>query len=161
MFRLVVSASIALGALLISAPAALAQELVVCAQENEFCSVPYPTRVIYGVPGRSTSRYVSGRGIRCSNEVFGDPAPGAGKACAYVAGGGGERRGDRDDDDRRRWRTCANENEFCAFRGQRRVRYGRQGRFIEETFRNGTQCSNGAFGEDPAPGVGKVCQIMD
>ena len=92
MFRIAVFACVALGALLISAPGALAQELVVCAQEQGFCSVPYPTEVIYGVPGRSASRYVSDRGIRCSNEVFGDPAPGAEKACAYVARGGWERR---------------------------------------------------------------------
>ena len=163
MFRIAVSACVALGALLISAPGALAQELVVCAQEQGFCSVPYPTEVIYGVPGRSASRYVSGRGIRCSNEVFGDPAPGAEKACAYVARGGGRgaRRDDRDDGDRGRWRTCANENGFCEFRGQRRVRYGRQGRFTEETFRNGVQCNNGAFGGDPAPNVPKVCQVRD
>jgi hypothetical protein len=157
MFRSAAFASFIFGVLLISAPAVFAQEIVFCAEENGYCRVPYPTRVIYGAGGgRSASQYVSGRGIACSNRVFGDPAPGAKKTCSYVAG-----RGERYDDDRRRWRTCANEDGFCEFRGQRRVRFGRQGQFVEETFRNGTPCSSNAFGTDPAPGVRKMCQILD
>src|SRR6516165_5411209 len=66
-------------------------DLVPCAEENGFCRVPYPTRVFYGVPGRSTARDVSGGGIPCSNEVFGDPAPGVPKHCAYLAHGAGDR----------------------------------------------------------------------
>jgi hypothetical protein len=156
MFRSAAFASLIFGVLLMSAPAALAQQFVYCAEENGYCRVPYPARVIYGAGGRSASQYVTGRGIACSNRVFGDPAPGNKKTCSYVAG-----RGERYDDDRRGWRTCANEDGFCEFRGQRRVRYGRQGRFVEETFRNGTPCSSMAFGNDPAPGVPKVCQILD
>jgi hypothetical protein len=156
MFRLAAFASFIFGVMLMSTPAAFAQQLVPCAEEDGYCRVPYPTRVIYGSGGRSTSQYVSGRGIPCSNRIFGDPAPGARKTCSYVAG-----RGERYDDDRRRWRTCANEHGFCEFRGPRRVRYGRQGQFIEEMFRNGTPCNNNAFGNDPAPGVPKVCQILD
>jgi hypothetical protein len=66
---------------------ALAQNLVPCARENEFCRVPYPTQVVYGVPGRSTAVDVGGRGIPCSNEAFGDPARGIPKRCAYIARG--------------------------------------------------------------------------
>ena len=137
--------------------AALAQGLVPCAQERGFCRVPYPTRVIYGVPGRSTALDVKGRGVRCSNDVFGDPAPGASKRCAYVVRGYG---GPDDEDDAPRWRTCARENGFCDFQGRKRVRYGARGRFVEGTFRDGVDCDNETFG-DPAYGVRKACQVLD
>ncbi|WP_230531175.1 hypothetical protein [Microvirga roseola] len=68
-------------------PEAQAQRLVPCARENGFCRVPYPTTVVYGVPGRSVEMFVQGRGVPCSNRVFGDPAPGIVKRCSYVARG--------------------------------------------------------------------------
>ena len=61
-----------------------AQGLVPCASEGGFCRLPYPTRVIYGVPGGSTARYIRSSGVPCSNDVFGDPAPGLPKRCAFV-----------------------------------------------------------------------------
>jgi len=170
--------------LLAAMPAAFAQDLVPCARENEFCRVPYPTRVVYGVPGRQTALAVSGRGIMCSNPVFGDPARGVPKGCAYLArrfdgrpGYGFHREGTRihdrrpdvfdpdagygrPDDERPVWRTCAPENGFCRFAGVRRVRYGIQGRFVEGTYRGGVSCSNGVFG-DPVPGRPKLCQVLD
>jgi hypothetical protein len=124
--------------------------LVPCAEENGFCRVPYPTRVFYGVPGQQATRDVSERGIPCSNEVFGDPAPGVPKHCLYLARG-------IDVPDQR---VCAWENEFCNFRGDRRVRYGAEGRFVEGIHRNGVNCDNQTFG-DPIPGVRKFCQILD
>jgi hypothetical protein len=132
--------------------------LVPCAEENGFCRVPYPTRVFYGVPGRNTALDVSGRGIPCSNEFFGDPAPGVLKHCAYLARGVDD---PNDEDDIPSWRTCARENGFCNFRGHKRVRYGAQGRFVEGIYRNGVDCDNETFGGDPAPGVRKFCQILD
>ena len=63
---------------------ARAQGLVPCAREHGFCRVPYPTEVVYGVRGRRTSIFVRGRGVPCSNDVFGDPAPGVVKRCAFV-----------------------------------------------------------------------------
>lgn len=165
--------------LLAAAPAAFAQDLVPCARENEFCRVPYPTRVVYGVPGRQAALAVSGRGVMCSNTVFGDPAWGIPKGCAYVArrfderpGYGFHREGTRIHDrrardfgpdeafDRAAWRTCAPENGFCRFAGVRRVRYGVRGRFVEGTYRGGVSCSNGVFG-DPVPGQPKLCQVLD
>lgn len=77
------------------APDAQAQGLVPCAREHGFCRVPYPTRVIYGVPGRSVEIFVREGGVPCSNRAFGDPAPGIVKRCAYVARG--YDRGFRDD----------------------------------------------------------------
>ncbi|HVK90291.1 MAG TPA: hypothetical protein VM468_02580 [Mycoplana sp.] len=188
---MVMAAALAAGTFL--AGSASAQGLVLCADENGFCRLPYPTRVIYGVPGRSAERDVRGGGIPCSNQAFGDPAPGIPKRCAYVARGGRPAYGGGFEEprfaepppygmrgrhgpegyDRRaeygrpqrydrpaRWRMCASENEFCAFQGQMRVRYGAGGRFAEASFRNGVACSNSTFG-DVAPGIRKVCQVLD
>ncbi|KAA2235158.1 hypothetical protein [Salinarimonas soli] len=140
-----------------SAPALAQQTLVPCAREGGFCRVPYPTRVIYGVPGRTRAADVRGRGVECTNEVFGDPAYGVPKRCAYVA-----RRGydDEDDEPVARWRTCAAEDDYCEFRGRKRVRYGARGRYAEGVFRNGVDCDNDTFG-DPLPGVRKSCQVLD
>jgi hypothetical protein len=139
--------------------AALAQRLVPCAQEDGYCRVPYPTSVIYGVPGRSTAIYVRAGGVPCSNEVFGDPAPYVRKRCAYVARGytGPE---DDDEGDVLSWRPCAREGGFCDFGGRKRVRYGANGRFFEGIFRNGVYCDNSTFG-DPAYGVRKSCQVLE
>ncbi len=88
MLRSVITvASLAVGTLLFGTSATLAQGLVPCAPEHGFCRVPYPTRVIYGVPGRSAERDVRGGGIPCSNQAFGDPAPGIPKRCAYIVRG--------------------------------------------------------------------------
>ena len=89
MLRSILAAMFAMGASIVAVPTAVAQGLVPCARENGFCQVPYPTRVIYGALGRSSAREVGGRGIPCNNEVFGDPAPGTPKRCAYVARGYG------------------------------------------------------------------------
>ena len=89
------TAVLATGAMFGALPEAQAQSLVPCARENGFCRVPYPTRVIYGIPGRSAEVFVREGGIPCSNGAFGDPAPGVPKRCAYMA-----RRYDRGD----RWR---------------------------------------------------------
>lgn len=163
--------------------AASAQELVPCAREDDVCQVPYPTRVIYGVEGRTVSREVGGRGISCSNDVFGDPAPGRRKRCFYVARGYGDderrprRRSDEDYEDgydrpRRdferpgyaedfgTWRTCSREEGFCAFRGRKRVRYGRSERWFQGVFVNGVPCTNEVFG-DPVQGKVKSCQVLE
>jgi hypothetical protein len=178
MNRWIACAAMLLG-LCLPGQAAFAQELVFCAREGEFCRVPYPTQVIYGVRGRSTGIEVR-RGVPCTNQAFGDPAPGVPKRCLYVA-----RRGDGRPDpgwnrpepgwgrpgpgpDRPRegwgrrpeWRTCAPENGFCRWQGTKRVRYGVSGRFVERSYRNGVACTNSVFG-DPAPGRPKVCQVLD
>lgn len=79
------TAALAAGAVFGALPQAQAQTFVPCAREHDYCRVPYPTRVIYGVPGRSTELFVQRGGIPCSNRVFGDPAPGVPKRCIYVA----------------------------------------------------------------------------
>ena len=184
MFRPIVLAAASVATLWLTGMPAAAQTLVPCAREGEFCRVPYPTRVVYGTPGRSAVTDVGGRGVPCSNDVFGDPARGVPKRCAYVARGYGEaaeeprrwghdadrdgrpgRHGrpvyrERDEDFGSAWQTCAREGQFCDFGGVRRVRYGVRGRFVEGTYRNGTSCSNSVFG-DPVPGQPKLCQVLN
>ncbi len=88
MLRAVLAATVIVGgALFGAAPDAQAQNLVPCAREGGFCRVPYPTRVVYGVPGGGIELFVQGGGVPCSNRVFGDPAPGVAKRCAFVARG--------------------------------------------------------------------------
>lgn len=164
-----VSAFIASMYMLAPAPAEAAR-LQRCASENGICQLPYPTEVIYGADGQGTSRFVDRPEVRCSNRVFGDPAPGRGKSCSYVVRDRFEDRRDdrgtdwrgnrRDDRGRGQWQQCAKENGFCDFYGRKTVRYGAKGRFVERVFRDGVPCDNRAFG-DPARGQGKACYIRN
>ena len=146
---------------------ASAQQLRRCADEGGVCRLPYPAEVIYGARGRTTSRFFDRPVVRCSNRVFGDPAPGREKACYFVARGRGDYGDDNnygDDDyggrpDRGGWVACAREGDFCDFRGRAVVRYGARGRYVQDVFRNGVDCSNDAFGDDPAPGAHKACYV--
>ncbi len=147
---------------------ASAQRMQKCADEGGTCRLPYPSEVVYGARGQTTSRFFDRRSVTCSNRVFGDPAPGRDKACYIVKRGGGNDYGDNDDDnygddngrpDRGRWVACARENQFCDFRGRKLVRYGARGQFTQGVFRNGVRCGNDAFDEDPAPRAKKTCYI--
>lgn len=112
MFRAVLATALLIGGAMAAVPSgAQAQGLVPCARENGFCRVPYPTRVIYGIPGRSVEVFVRDGGVPCSNRVFGDPAPGVVKRCAFIARGNDrgprryeERSGRYDDGYRRSFR---------------------------------------------------------
>jgi hypothetical protein len=147
---------------------ASAQRMQRCADEGEICRLPYPAEVVYGARGQTTSRFFDRRAVPCSNRVFGDPAPGRPKACYIVKRGGGDDYGDNDDDNygdddygqgRGRWVACAREGQYCDFRGRKLVRYGVRGRFTQDVFRNGVECTNRAFGGDPAGGKHKACYI--
>lgn len=61
-------------------------EWVRCAYEGGYCRVPYPTVVRYGARGAYSEAEV-GRGVSCSNRVFGDPIEGVHKTCWFAAGG--------------------------------------------------------------------------
>ncbi|WP_139975862.1 MULTISPECIES: hypothetical protein [Brucella/Ochrobactrum group] len=140
---------------------ASAAQLQRCASENGICQLPYPAEVVYGTGGRNTSRFIDRPQVRCSNRVFGDPAPGKKKSCSFVVQDRWDRpdrpgRPDRDRD----WTRCAREGEFCDFYGRKRVRYGANGRYTEDVFRNGVPCDNSSFG-DPARGKAKACYILD
>jgi len=175
--------SICLGGLVTAASAFLPatasaqQRMQPCATEGGTCRLPYPAEVVYGAK--------DGPSVRCSNRVFGDPAPGVRKSCYIVLRGRGRDR-DRDYGDggwdngggggwdngggwgdggygeprRNRWVACASENDYCDFNGRKRVRYGVPGNFEEGVFRDGVECSNDVFG-DPAPGMRKRCYVQN
>ncbi|MHB9470826.1 hypothetical protein [Mesorhizobium sp. W050] len=148
---------------------ASAQRMQRCADEGEICRLPYPSEVVYGARGQTTSRFIDRRAVPCTNRVFGDPAPGRDKACYIVRRGGGDDYGDNNDDDNYgdddygqgggRWVACASEGRFCEFRGRKLVRYGARGQYVQGVFRNGVTCSVDAFGEDPIRRVKKNCYV--
>ncbi len=123
-----------------------------CANEDEVCRFDGRAEVRYGAGRHWATRSVSDN-IRCNNINFGDPAPNTVKAC-YVrsdsnASGSHVPSG---------WRHCANEGEFCDFRGRAEVHYGANGRWETRSSRNGIFCGNETFG-DPAPDRVKACFI--
>jgi hypothetical protein len=119
-----------------------------CADENGYCAFAGTMLVQYGAEGSYFSRTMSG-GTMCSNDIFGDPAPGVFKSCkisfapdpSSVAPSGS---------------FCASENAYCSFQGEGIVQYGGAGLFVSKLISNGTSCDNATFG-DPAPGNGKSC----
>lgn len=56
------------------------------------------------------------------------------------------------------WVKCADENAHCQFHGMRQVRYGKNGKYVFETFKDGVLCSNEVFG-DPIKNVLKECFV--
>jgi hypothetical protein len=52
-----------------------------CANENGHCSFSDTREVVYGANGTFTSPRQFTGGVDCNNTVFGDPVPGAAKAC--------------------------------------------------------------------------------
>lgn len=56
---------------------------VMCAREGAFCRFEGEAHVRYGAKGHF--RYMTrSDGVSCANDVFGDPAMGEGKTCAYA-----------------------------------------------------------------------------
>jgi len=51
-----------------------------CADENGYCSFSGTHKVRYGVPGHWVKKNYF-NGVACSNDIFGDPAPGVLKIC--------------------------------------------------------------------------------
>ena len=137
-----------------------------CANEGGYCKFYGQKDIRYGAGDRWN--YQSARNsISCSNNVFGDPAPGVGKACYYQDAqqpdkGWGPPSGHNQGHEGRqdRWVRCANEGGSCRFYGQRNVRYGAGNRWNYQPARNSISCSNNVFG-DPAPGVGKACYYQE
>ena len=137
---------------------ASADRLEPCAREGGTCRLRYPAEVVFRAQGRTTSRFFERDAVPCTTRVFGDPAPGRPKTCYIVLRDRGESDGDYDQPRPNRWTACADEGEFCDFRGRKVVRYGARGRFTEDVFRNGVECDNQTFG-DPARGAKKRCYI--
>jgi hypothetical protein len=131
-----------------------------CAGEGEVCRLPGPATVRYGSDGRYHYERFRGGSVRCDNRTFGDPAPRRGKGCEFQREGG--HGGGWSDGGSGRWVVCAHEGGYCDFSGRRAVRYGADdGRYVVRQFRGGVECSNAAFGEDPAPRRRTSCALED
>ena len=141
-----------------------------CGDEGQTCNVYGPATVRYGAEGEYAYRNVNGP-IRCSNDLFGDPARGDRKQCAYRMGhnqspddrhpgnwNGGWHGTNADNE--RGWEKCADENEYCSFQGTREVRFGAAGRYAVRTVTGGIDCNTRTFG-DPNPGVRKLCMVHE
>lgn len=102
----------------------------------------------YGASGRYVLREVR-RDFSCTNTEFGvDPAPNVRKQCELVPLDG-------------EWIACADEGASCEVRKKSVVRYGVDGRYEYRLLRGVVECSNAAFGVDPAPNKVKRCEVMD
>jgi len=130
----------------------------VCANEGDVCRVAGTAVVRYGTDGRYAERNTD-RDLVCNNAMFGDPTEGMAKQCAYkrVANAAPPAPGKRRS---LPWAPCAREGERCEFRGPAIVRYGVAERFFYEEGYDGMRCANESFGEDPAPGREKHCDIL-
>ncbi|WP_077035333.1 hypothetical protein [Pelomonas sp. KK5] len=144
----------------------------VCANEGDTCRLPGEGFVRYGAEGRYAERKAVAE-VGCNSALFGDPMAGIAKQCAYqlTRTGAAVAQAARTQAAApapaplsiRRilpWKPCSREGERCEFRGPAIVRFGVPGRyFIEEGF-DGMRCVSESFGEDPAPGREKRCEIL-
>ena len=92
--------------------------------------------------------------VSCSNGTFGDPLPGAGKACgvAVITGTGFSAQ------TAPAMQSCAVEGQNCNVSGANVVAYGADSRWSVKVMNGNFLCGNAAFG-DPAPGAGKACMV--
>lgn len=125
---------------------------VLCANEGDTCRVPAAATVRYGAQGRYAQKEVR-QTVACNNSQFGDPAPGIAKQCEYRAAASAAASG-------LPWSACAREGGSCRFSGPGMLRYGADGRYAYREARDGSACSNEAFGGDPAPGQRKQCELL-
>jgi hypothetical protein len=124
----------------------LADEWVLCANENQICNFVGQKKIRYGAGDRW--HYITARGgIPCNNKVFGDPIYGTVKRCYFYQ------------ESDYQWTQCAEENGYCAFRGREQVRYGVNGQYYYKILEDGVYCDNRVFG-DPQYGVKKYCYIQ-
>lgn len=124
-----------------------------CGGEGDICSFTGQARVRYGVDQRYVYRNATAS-VRCSVDVFGDPAFGTPKRCEYQLLGTGVQVGADAG-----WDFCATEGGTCRFSGSAEVRYGAKGRFVNRRAVNGVPCSVEGFGRDPIFGEKKSCFV--
>jgi hypothetical protein len=121
-----------------------------CAAENGTCAVSGASVIAFGA-GAQFKYATTSSAIPCTNAQFqGDPIVGVAKWCYEESAPAGSVA----------WPQCAGENNTCSFTGLMTVAYGANGKFNYATLRNGTACSNAAFGGDPNPGTVKACYLF-
>ena len=113
-----------------------------CAGETGTCEFSGAKLVRYGADTTWTQGvYVDSVG--CNNDVFGDPLFGVYKSCQITEP---------------EWTTCANEDRTCTFTGAKIVRFGTGTRWSQREYIDEVVCNTNSF-DDPAPGLGKICQV--
>jgi hypothetical protein len=87
--------------------------------------------------------------IACNNDLFGDPAHGAGKSCEYMPAS----------PEKETFKRCSGEGQDCTLPNDmpRRVRYGANGKWVYRIASGTFPCNNDRF-PDVARGVGKSCE---
>jgi len=115
------------------------------ANEGESFSVAGTQTVRYGSGTSWIERQVSGT-FTCSNDEFGsDPLFGVVKQCQVASNVA--------------WTRIATEGESFTVTGTQTVRYGTGSSWIISSVTNGGACTNDFFGDDPAYGVVKACEV--
>lgn len=122
-----------------------------CASEGRMCGFQGTMDVWYGAGHRFVKKRLRGP-VRCTNQVFGDPARGTRKACFIKRKGNPTL-------NRPHGRRCADEGGLCKFKGSRFVFYGAKKRWYVKRKNGPVKCNNGTFG-DPIPGVRKSCHVQ-
>ena len=134
-----------------------------CSLEGETCRVPSPTVVRFSRAGNHRCRNANNE-VNCSTREFGDP-PGMVKLCeanTLPLNRAAALRPDPDEippPDDALWTSCAREGHVCEFRGGEQVRYGANGVYRVIYATNRLRCGASAFGEDPARGTLKRCDV--
>ncbi len=119
---------------------------VTIAAEGSTFPVAGTQTVRYGAAASWITRQVSGN-VDCSNAGFGsDPAYGVVKQCQLPASAV-------------TWSRVAAENAGFTITGTAAVRYGANGAFVTRIVSGSATCGNGYFGNDPAYGVVKSCEV--
>jgi len=146
-----------------------------CAYGNGWCKVSSATVVRYGKDGRWIYRYAN-KGIRCTDDVFGDPYPYHKKRCEYMTDTKNmfpkpeffDTQDSRYSDTPALKKTKKNGWEFCSQGGGTCdvgkefafVSYGhknREGKFYYRIAKGKVSCGNGFF-NNPQNGI-KVCFV--
>jgi hypothetical protein len=129
-------------------PASVTATWVKAAGENQTFDVNAPTEVRYGVGTTWIQRRLTGT-VNCTNSFFGnDPALGVAKTCEILPTSASTI-----------WVKAAGENQTFNVNTPTEVRYGVGTTWTQRSVNGSVNCTNRFFGEDPAVGVGKTCEI--
>ena len=140
------------------------------ADEWQAFAVDGTQQVRYGVGTSWTTRSVTGVG-ECTNSAFGgDPAPGLVKSCAILTAvsapapapspSPSPSPSPAPSPSEGTWTKVADEWQSFVIDGTKQVRYGVGSSWITRSITGGGQCTNSAFGSDPAPGIVKSCEVL-
>ncbi len=122
--------------------------------EGSAITVDGTQTVRYGADTRWVEKSITNGG-QCTNEYFGnDPAFGVQKSCqvATSAAVSPPTSGT--------WTPIVKEGAAFNVAGTQTVRYGADTRWVQKSVTNSGQCTNAYFGNDPAYGIQKSCELL-